>query len=357
MIIPNVIQKLGKESVQSLFLKIKFSLIVIINLIILNPCSAEEISPYKFTDCLPFYEIPVSSRYVIHPTDEADVIYYFTPPKALSYPIAIVCGGSSTEEDIHSIIHLHRYFLAEFLDLNAGVVTVEQQGVDGNLVNLKEFIDHYTRSNRLKDHQIVIEYLKKHPPVGWNGKFIFFGVSEGGHLVTSLTTQYADSLLATINWSGAGDWAWRDELWAFLQKLLISNPECPHELKLNECSICLEHIGSRDNYDAFMDAILADPSARCKFLEMTYKYHADAMRYPNVDYQKIQTPFLVVAGTEDSFIQSCDAFVEKAKNSNITYIRVENMDHYVRKRPDIMHQSFEWLRCQLMHQAPKANTP
>lgn len=142
-----------------------------------------------------------------------------------TYPIAIVCGGSSSEESIHSIIHLHRYFLREFLDLNVGVITIEQRGVDGNEIDAKEFMEHYTRSNRLKDHQTVIESLIANPPTGWNGKFVFLGVSEGGPLITSLTTECTESTIATINWSGAGDWPWREELWVFMQKLLIDNPE------------------------------------------------------------------------------------------------------------------------------------
>jgi len=322
-----------------------------INLMVAYACYAEEITPYKFTDSLPSYEIPTSSRFIVQSTDvnAAEVIYYFSSPKSDSYPIAILCGGSSTEGDIHSIIHVHRYLLQEFLDLNVGVITVEQRGVDGNVVNAKEFMEHYTRSNRLKDHQMVIESLKRNPPIGWNGKFIFLGVSEGGPLVTSLTTEHADSTIATINWSGAGDWSWREELWAFIQKLLIDNPECPHHVQLKDCDVCLEHVSSRDHYDTFMDAMILDPTPIRNFLGMTYKYHADAMLYPKINYEKIQTPFLVVAGTEDTIIKSTDAFVEKASNSgaNITYLRVEGMDHYVRKRTDIVNQSFEWLQAKL----------
>ena len=45
----------------------------------------------------------------------------------------------------------------------------------------------------------------------------FLGGSEGGPIVTTLTTEYPDITIATINWSGAGDWSWRDELWAFIE--------------------------------------------------------------------------------------------------------------------------------------------
>ncbi|ETZ04732.1 hypothetical protein [Holospora undulata] len=124
-------------------------------------------------------------------------------------------SGSSLEDDITSIIHFHRYVLKEFLDLGVGVVTIEQQYVVGNQINVLEFIEHYTRYNRLSDHRTVIEYLKKHPPKGWNGKLIFLGVSEGGPIVTALTTDYSSDARATRNWSGAGDWSWRDKLWTF----------------------------------------------------------------------------------------------------------------------------------------------
>ena len=328
-------------------------IIPVINLMLAAVCAsfAEEITPYKFTDSMPSYDIPVPARFTAKSLDVTtpDVIYYLSPSKLEGYPIAILCGGSSTEADVHSIIHFHRYFLQEFLDLHVGVVTVEQRGIDGNKVDLKEFMEHYTRSNRLKDHQVVIEYLKTNPPNGWNGKFIFLGVSEGGPIVTSLTVQYSDSTIATINWSGAGDWSWREELWLFLQKLLADNPECPHQVKLADCRICLEHVAERDRYDAYMDTIVLDPTSDRYFLGMTYKYHADAMFYPTVDYKKIRTPFLVVAGAKDTIIHSSDAFVEKAKEAGapITYLRVENMDHYVRKRADIINQSFEWLEDQL----------
>ncbi len=46
---------------------------------------------------------------------------------------------------------------------------------------------------------------------------------------------------------------------------------------------------------------------------MTYLYHADALAWPVNQYAKLTKPFLVVVGTRDSIIGSCDSFVEKAK--------------------------------------------
>ena len=309
---------------------------------------SKQITPYKFTDNFrPSYTIPASARFTTKRLDvnAPDIVYYFSRPSASKYPIAIICGGSSSKDDIGSIIHFHRYFLKEFMGLGVGVLTVEQWGVDGSKVNKHEFMEHYTRSQRGQDHRAVIEHLKLNPPTGWNGKLILLGVSEGGPLITSLTAAYPEITIATINWSGAGDWSWREELWVFVQKLSTENPLCPHNTKLNNCSTCLDVITSRNRYDACMDATIDNPTADQYFFNMSYKYHADAQHYPPPSYEKIRTPFLVVAGAQDTLIQSSDAFVKKAKSAggNITYLRVPDMDHYVRKRPDIVQASFEWL--------------
>lgn len=324
-------------------------LFILIHIIVTSACFAEGITPFKFTDSFPDYQIPESSRFTTPYPEHPEVIYYFSAPDSDHYPIAILSGGSSSLDYLHSIIHFHRYFLQEFIDLNIGVITIEQHGIDGGVINAQEFMAHYTRTNRLKEHQLVIDHLINHPPKGWNGNFIFVGVSEGGPLVTSLTTLYPNNTLATINWSGAGDFLWREELWAFCQKMLLDNPCCPHETPLQECLTCSELITSRDSYDALMDATILHPTADQYFMNMTYKYHADAQLYPPLDFKKIKTPFLVVAGGMDSIIDSTDAFIAKAKDADVdvTYLRIEDMDHYVRKRPDVIHQSFEWLKKQL----------
>lgn len=332
----------------------------LLNLAIILPFSfiiasaSHEITPYKFDDTgIPSYEIPPSSRFTIkRPIEGAPtLIYYLSKPHENNYPIVVMCGGSSDKNQIQSIIHFHRYFLEELLDLGLGVLTVEQWGVDGKNIHTQEFIEHYTRSQRLEDHQTVIEHLKQNPPDDWNGNLIFLGVSEGGPLVTTLTEKYSYITLATINWSGAGDWSWKEELWAYLQRLIVENPNCPHNLPLSDCFTCLESISFRERYDRQMEAIIHNPTFDQYFLNMTYKYHADALLYPNPDYQKIRTPFLVVAGAQDTIIESSDAFVAKAKAAgvDITYLRISDMDHYIRKRPDIIQQSFDWLGKQIIN--------
>ncbi|OGB83283.1 hypothetical protein A3F66_05485 [candidate division TM6 bacterium RIFCSPHIGHO2_12_FULL_32_22] len=132
-----------------------------------------EIIPYKFTDteitqakkngfsCFD-YQIPASCRFTVPRNEQCapEIIFYLSKPVASSYTIAILCGGSVNKESVHSIIHFHRYFLQECLDLNLAVLTVELWGIDGPKIE-QDWINYYTRSQRLTDHQAVIEHLKK----------------------------------------------------------------------------------------------------------------------------------------------------------------------------------------------------
>jgi acetyl esterase/lipase len=135
--------------------------------------------------------------------------------------------------------------------------------------------------------------------------------------------------------------------------MLSQITDCGHEVSYKECDICAAGFTSRERFDAIMDSTLSNSISKEQFVCMTYLYHADALTYPPPEYRLIRTPFLVVTGTKDTIIQSSDAFVQKAKDAgaNITYHRIEDMDHYVRKRPDITQRSFEWLASEcLKHQ-------
>ena len=283
------------------------------------------------------YDIPPSIRFTSSREDaSSEIVYYFKKPVGSleNYPILILCEGSSSKGGLKSIMFMFKYFEEQVAALNVGFITVEQWGIDGNNIDEETFFNHYSRTQRFNDHMQVIKDLESHPPAGWNGKLIFLGVSEGGPLVTALTTSYPRTL-ATVNWSGAGDWPWADEVWVFFD-----------EMKKNQNLEALDSIPStREEYDALVEQINLNPSTTEWFAGMTYFYLADAFQQAPTNYAQIRSPFLVVQGTEDPNIESCDEFVRKAKEADapIEYIRVEGMDHYIRKRPDIIDQSFEWL--------------
>lgn len=299
------------------------------------------------------YNIPPAIRFTIEREEGTPIVYYFTPPDISSddsYPILILCEGSSSKGDVGSVFFIREYLAEKVRPLQVGYLTIEKWGIDGNNVNEEEFWSHYSRSQRLQDHLQVIKHLEQKPPLGWNGKFIFLGVSEGGHLVTDLSTM-CPATLATINWVGASDWNWADELWNFFENmkdnslLLRLYDAVPRWLPFSS-----DMPQTRDEYDALIQHIMLNPVFDKSIGGMTYFYHADALQKPAIDYRKIQTPFLVVEGTEDCTIISCDQFVQKAlaAGAPVTYLRVDGMDHWIRKRPDVIDQSFDWLKQQLV---------
>lgn len=289
------------------------------------------------------YDIPSSIRFTCDREDtSSEIVYYFKAPatSADNYPILILCEGSSLKGDLESVMFMFKYFEDQVAALDVGFITVEQWGIDGNTIDEETFFNHYSRTQRFNDHMQVIKHLEDHPPIGWNGQLIFLGVSEGGPLVTALTTSCSRTL-AAVNWSGAGDWPWAEEVWAFFEDMR-KKEGLPSEV-LNGIP------SSKEKYDALVEEIKLNPLKTEWFAGMTYFYLADAFQQPPNKYDQIHSPFLVVQGTEDSTIESCDEFVRKAKEAGapIEYIRVEGMDHYIRKRPDIIDQSFEWLKNQL----------
>ncbi len=292
------------------------------------------------------YNIPPAIRFTLERSEaDSPIIYYFSKPHAETYPILVLCDGSEQKGNLRSVFHIREFFSQRIEDLNVGYLTLEKWGIDGEQSNEEDFYKHYSRTQRLEDHLSVIRFLEEYPPRGWDGKLIFIGVSEGGPLVTDLTIL-CENVLATVNWVGAGDWGWADEFWEFFQHwkresfLMRLYDAIPRWFPFSS-----DIPQTRREFDAIVRYILDHPNADQWLGGMTYFYHADAFRTSPIDYTKITSPFLVVMGIEDSNITSCDQFVQKAVEAGapITYFRIEGMDHYIRKQPDVIDQSFHWL--------------
>lgn len=285
-----------------------------------------------------------------------DIVYYFSAPtkkskkKSKNYPIVMLCEGSSSKDDLKSVLFIRQHFSARIDALHCGLITVEQWGIDGNTINEKEFWSNYTRSQRLKDHRDVINYLEAHPPDGWDGTLIFIGVSEGGPLVNQLSVTYHNTR-ATINFVGAGDWGWADEFWEFFESLKKNNfLFWLYDLLPRWLPFSSDIPKTREEFDQLVKYIQQNPLPNTWLGGMTYLYHADAFEQKPLDYSKIYAPMLIVAGAQDSVIKSCDEFVHKAQSvrAPITYFRIKDMDHWIRKRPDVIDKSFDWLKQQIV---------
>lgn len=284
----------------------------------------------------------LNARMSIINDEKTETVFYLTTPKVERFSIAVMCEGSTSRDDVASIWHLHQF--EQFRDLSEmglAILTIEKQGIDTDKIDIDRFFAHYTRSRRFYDHVAVIDHLLKNPPAGFDGRLIFIGASEGGPLVNQLSIHYPQTI-ATINWSGAGDWSWPDEIWVWGAQMRRDHPF------LSALYGWWHNVPkTRAGFDAVMAETLRDPSDKRWFLGMTYRYHADAIKTPAFDYQKIQAPMLVVCGTKDSLIGSCDVFVEKAKATHapITYWRIDGLEHRMsQNKQNLIPKSFEWLK-------------
>jgi dienelactone hydrolase len=273
---------------------------------------------------------------------DTDITYYLSRPKEkIDFPIVVLIGGSSDHNNAASITQFHRYFLRNFDAVGAAALTVEQWGITEHAIDKKIFMAHYTRTQRLQDHRAVIEHIRRYPPRGWNGKLALLAVSEGGNIAVTLAADPNVPVSATAIWSGAGNWSWRDELWAFMRQA------CSEESAKDEAEC--QNVSTRQQFDSRLDEVFLHPSSQLYYSNMTNMYMSDAMTYPKPAYKNIHGKLLVVSGVRDTLIQSSDDFYKKAKQAgvNITYWRIEDMDHSIRKRPELIERSFEWMKQQL----------
>lgn len=297
------------------------------------------------------YEISENIRHTVNRDDASKIVYYFIPHINTNkkHPIVIICEGSSLKGDLESVMRIHTAWgLHQSLNqMGLSVVTIEKRGIDGNTIDEEEFFEHYTRTNRFNDHCNVIEALKSNPPVGWDGRLIFIGGSEGGPLALSLTLKYPNETLATVNWAGATDNAWPDQIWNFFHydswlMWLIGLYELPW---------------SREKFYKKFEEIKHNPSSKKWFAGLTYRYHADVFeeKKRNTTYTTIRTPVLIVTGTEDTIIDTSDTFVDKAQQAGvpITYYRIDGMGHgVIDPKFGMIEKTLQWIFTILKSQNP-----
>lgn len=284
----------------------------------------------------------LSARMSINNAEDNQTVFYLTKPTKKSFAIAVLCEGSTNPDDIESVWWVYQFEQFNALkEMGIGILAIEKDGIDAEVIDKERFFANYTRTRRFRDHVAVIDHLLKNPPDGFNGRLIFIGASEGGPLANQLSIYYPQTL-ATINWSGADDKPWADDLWDWGVQMRKWHPFLSWLYSLwNKVP------KTRKEFDKVMAEAVKDPSDKRWFLGMTYRYHGDAMKIRALDYSKIHAPMLMVCGTKDSLIDSCDSFAAKAKNAHapITYWRIEGMEHSISKnKENLIHRSFEWLK-------------
>lgn len=296
--------------------------------------------------CLSFVSLHSITHHTTYRSDGSEIIWHLSLPQKEPYTLVVLSEGSyEAFAKTKSVLHLHKIFEPLLVPRGFGLITIEKWGVTPEGVDTQAFHEHNTRSQRIADHKTVLDALQVQGLTGLMTRctYVFIGGSEGGDIMIELMAHYADRTRAGINFAGAGAHGAYGEIWACVQQMRIEG-SCLTRLYMWWESIPKTYA----EYNKQIDMMCADPSPEKWWFGQTYRYWADAFTR-TVDFERIyasKIPLLVIMGTKDSGIASCDIFVERAKERGvpITYWRIDDMGHSVSKsRPVLFEQSIDWL--------------
>lgn len=277
----------------------------------------------------------------------SQIVYYYEAPqiKEDKYPIILLCDGAP-EYPLRSVLFFNKCFGPYAYDLGLGCLSVESWGIDGKIIDKKEFWDHYTRSQRLEDHLAVVNYLEKNPPEGWNGQWIFCGYDEGGRLATDLALVSLNTV-AVINLMGAYH-SYSERNWDRCRHIAFYYSNWFLDLATNWIFRSTYIPRTRFMFNAFLKEMKEDPSPKKQWGgNLTYLYHADALQQPGIDYEKIQFPYLVLTQGWDFRFSQSEAFVKAAREAgvDVTFICDKNTTERVEGKGELnlIEESFFWL--------------
>ena len=284
---------------------------------------------------------------------DSEIIYYIFQPDQETYPIVVLCEGSyCAGQPIKTPSGLLKNFLPILKNCNVGLLTVEKWGVNGSQVDEKQFHVHNIITQRIQDHEQVIDHFIITKPNGWNGKLVFLGGSEGGDVATALTLNYAEKVLATIIFAGIGLRSRQDEIWDHM------------ESKRRDSSWCEQWVlwwdgafKNRDDFDRKIESMIKNPDPTKWWYGQTYKYWADAFTRQREalapEFYNLKSPIFISTGTADSFIESSDELVKymKQHDMQVAYHRLQDVPHDQRVHaPKIFDVAAIWLQNILLNQ-------
>lgn len=278
---------------------------------------------------------------------DSEIIYYISKPDQANYPIVVLCEGSyCAGQTIKSPSGLLKNFLPILKNCNVGLLTVEKWGVNGKQVDEKQFHAHNTITQRIQDHEQVINYLTTTKPDGWDGTLVFLGGSEGGDVAIALTLNYPERVIATIIFAGIGLQSRQDEIWDHIQEYLKN---APWYEKLGLWFMGISK--NRQGFEKQIATMKQNPDPKKWWYGQTYKYWADVFSRPKnsslPEFYNLKSSIFISTGTADSLIESSDELVEKMKQHGmqVTYHRLQDVPHGMTDHaPQIFDVAALWLQ-------------
>lgn len=255
-----------------------------------------------------------------------------TPDNQEAFPMAVFVDGSLKQ----SVKNNFAYMALLFGSKNIGMAAVEKRGIDDDVTNEREWLEHDCYEERLQDHVLLINELKNTIP-NWNGKLILIGSSEGGKIAPKLSVMFPDVTYGTVLIGSGGGMTFGDEIKYQIHQIM-------HEEGMN------------DGIENEFAEMLNNPESLKIFFGKTYKWFSSYLQYDLMaDLLKIETPLLMIHGVKDANIpvESADLVnmhFEFSEKSNLEYLRYDDLGHSINKRIDIFFTILDWSHLQLMQE-------
>ena len=251
--------------------------------------------------------------------------YTYFPLEGSSPALLIIEGSYTHNKRPKSILRLFKPFERIIKEAKCGIVFMEKQGISPEHFNREKFHRLNTPSQRLSDHQKLLDFLKKNPPNGWNGNFIILGGSEGGPIAIKLS-RVADPI-ACITLGGCGDQTFKEHIWHTIQ-----NYRHGKSIKNKLIAWWYNFPKNYLDFDKKCRLMKNDPSPKKWWFGQTYLYWADSLdQEEKTAFLELNCPVLVIAGSKDLEESSTQRLVSQAeeKGKDVIYKRIEGMGHNV----------------------------
>lgn len=265
---------------------------------------------------------------------------YFSPPQDCSlYPIFLLIHGSQHD----TFYPVFRDIQKRVNQLGMGVLTLEKRGYNKEEVNQELYNRTNCRPQRINDHFLLIEEMRKGCFEGWDGRLIILGVSEGGMVATEIMSELPEARVLVLFCCGGG-LSPRDEVLLSARKYFENAGMWGYQLE-HEVSLL-------DNY---LDTVIENASPEDFFLDFSYKWWSNHLTFPRLleKMLMIDCPILYFHGTADPVIpiESADILSEEFKKvgkTNFVYQRLEGLDHFMTEEQDrLFEEALKWAVEQL----------
>jgi hypothetical protein len=270
-----------------------------------------------------------SEPFKITKEDGTSLTYYCDKPKEGPFSIALLIPGSQKETSLK----IHNAIKQNLLESGRALVTLEKEGIEGETIDEKKFIQALSHETRLEDHHLLIKEVKKGLLEGWNGTFVIIGQGDGGRIGSSLAAK-TEGVTALALIASGGAWSPRDEaLFSFRKEMADEGypPQYIHGFLVQ----------AKQQFEQAKE----QPKVEKVAFGYTYKYWESLLKNHLLeDLSALGCPIYSVNGVQDERvpIESVDA-LQASLEGKLTLKRLEGKGREIARDPKIYKDVISWL--------------